>query len=109
MPVPTGAGCVAVSEILALAHTHAGEYSFGGVAETLPAFPGLSVKGVGMVSLPLLAEQAEKVITQCEKSPFGHNMDTEDGRARSQKLAAPTGSNRDQESVVADRNGPIIC
>ncbi|KAE9035918.1 hypothetical protein PR003_g9775 [Phytophthora rubi] len=76
VPVPTGAACIKISEILALADEHAGEYSFGGRADTLPPVPGLFVDEVGSVSVPLDQAQAEKLIAKCEKSPFGHNMDT---------------------------------
>ncbi|KAE8886182.1 hypothetical protein PF003_g29891 [Phytophthora fragariae] len=53
-----------------------GEYSFGGLADTLPAVSGLFVDGVGTILTPLCAEQAEKLIAVCKKSPFGHNLDT---------------------------------
>ncbi|KAG3157222.1 hypothetical protein PI124_g24181 [Phytophthora idaei] len=65
-----------MSEILASADEHAGEYSFGGLADTLPITPGLFVNEVGNIPLPLAPEHAEKLISICEKSPFGHNMDT---------------------------------
>ncbi|KAG6955472.1 hypothetical protein JG688_00011870 [Phytophthora aleatoria] len=45
-------------------------------ADTLPAVPGLFVKEIGDVAVPLCAEQAEKLIAQCEKSPFGRKLDT---------------------------------
>ncbi|GMF51651.1 unnamed protein product [Phytophthora fragariaefolia] len=76
IPIPRGAACVKISEILAGADEHAGEYSFGGLADTLPPAPGLFIDGVGIISLPLGQVQAEQLITKCEKSPFGHNMDT---------------------------------
>ncbi|KAG2784057.1 hypothetical protein Pcac1_g6256 [Phytophthora cactorum] len=65
-----------MSEILASADEHAGECSFGGLADTLPITPGLFVNEVGNIPLPLAPEHAEKLISICEKSPFGHNMDT---------------------------------
>ncbi|ETL82747.1 hypothetical protein L917_17142, partial [Phytophthora nicotianae] len=40
----------------------AGEYSFGGQADTLPVAPGLFVDRVGCIALPLCDEQAEKLI-----------------------------------------------
>ncbi|KAE9264566.1 hypothetical protein PR003_g32760, partial [Phytophthora rubi] len=73
---PRGAGCTQVSKVLARADEHAGEYSFGGLADTLPAVSGLFVDGVGTIPTPLCAEQAEKLIAVCKKSPFGHNLDT---------------------------------
>ncbi|EGZ07409.1 hypothetical protein PHYSODRAFT_340506 [Phytophthora sojae] len=69
-------GLANISEILASADEYAGEYSFGGRADALPAAPGLLVEGVGAISLPLVEAQAQKLISICEKSPFGHNMDT---------------------------------
>ncbi|EEY69711.1 uncharacterized protein PITG_06187 [Phytophthora infestans T30-4] len=65
-----------ISEILASADEHAGEYSFGGLAQTLPVVPGLFVNNVGSIPLPLAPDHAEKLIAKCAKSPFGHNMDT---------------------------------
>ncbi|ETP05672.1 hypothetical protein F441_17758 [Phytophthora nicotianae CJ01A1] len=76
VPVPVGASCVKISEILASADEKAGEYSFGGIADSLPSAPGLFIDDVGAISLPLVPEQAEKLISKCEKSPFGHNMET---------------------------------
>ncbi|KAI9983692.1 hypothetical protein PInf_007759 [Phytophthora infestans] len=55
---------------------HGSEYSFGGLAQTLPVVPGLFVNNVGSIPLPLAPEHAEKLIAKCAKSPFGHNMDT---------------------------------
>ncbi|ETM51067.1 hypothetical protein L914_05001 [Phytophthora nicotianae] len=76
VPSPTGAACVKISEILASADEHAGEYSFGGLAHTLPVISGLFVNDVGIIPFPLAPDHAEKLISRCEKSPFGHNMDT---------------------------------
>ncbi|KAI9983701.1 hypothetical protein PInf_007768 [Phytophthora infestans] len=76
VPTPAGAACVKISKILASADEHAGEYSFGGVADALPVMPGLFINGVGFIPLPLAPEHAEKLIAKCAKSPFGHNMDT---------------------------------
>ncbi|KAK1943010.1 hypothetical protein P3T76_005647 [Phytophthora citrophthora] len=74
IPVPDGVAAKQISEILAL--TDPGEYTFGGCAKTLPQLPGLYVDGVGLVSSPLPPDQATALITQCQKSPYGHNMDT---------------------------------
>ncbi|KAG7385221.1 hypothetical protein PHYBOEH_009113 [Phytophthora boehmeriae] len=76
VPAPTGASCVQISNALSRAEGNAGEYSFGGLADTLPVVPGLFVDGVGPISVPLCEEQAEKLITRCDKSPFGRKMDT---------------------------------
>ncbi|KAJ8542678.1 hypothetical protein ON010_g12132 [Phytophthora cinnamomi] len=74
--VPIGAACTKINEILASADESAGEYSFGGRADTLPVAPGLVINGVGEIGVPLGQEQAEKLIAKGEKSPFGHNYDT---------------------------------
>eukprot|EP00644_Phytophthora_capsici_P004076 jgi/Phyca11/36356/gw1.107.22.1 len=73
---PSGVGSSEVSKLLARTEGHAGEYSFGGRADSLPIAPGLFVDGLGAISTPLTTEQAEKLIVLCKKSPFGHNMDT---------------------------------
>ncbi|GMF49380.1 unnamed protein product [Phytophthora fragariaefolia] len=76
VPIPKGDVCVKISEMLASADEHVGEYSFGGLADTLPAAPGLFVDGVGTISLPLHPAQAEKLIEKCEKSRFGYSTVT---------------------------------
>lgn len=76
VPAPVGSGCLEINTVLARASTLAGEYTFGGLADTLPAIPGLVVEGVGAISVPLTEENAEKLIAKAEKSPFGHNFDT---------------------------------
>ncbi|EGZ25968.1 hypothetical protein PHYSODRAFT_326918 [Phytophthora sojae] len=55
---------------------YAGEYSFGGPADALPPVPGLFIDGVGTLSVPLSNAQAEELVAQCEKSPFGRRLDT---------------------------------
>ncbi|CAI5727711.1 unnamed protein product [Peronospora destructor] len=45
-----------------------GKWPFGGEE--------LFVNSLGMIAFPLVEEQAEKLIAQCEKSPYGHNMET---------------------------------
>ncbi|KAL3667357.1 hypothetical protein V7S43_007583 [Phytophthora oleae] len=87
-PVPSGDAAMKISEIIASAD--AGEYTFGGCAETLPALPGLYIDGVGLISLPLIQEQATVLIGKCEKSPFGHNMDTKmDESVRKSRQLSP--------------------
>ncbi|CAH0488791.1 unnamed protein product [Peronospora farinosa] len=76
VPVPKGEVCVKISELVGLADENAGEYSFGGQADTLPVDPGLFVDSLGMISFPLVEEEAKKLIAKCEKSPYGHNMET---------------------------------
>ncbi|KAE9031381.1 hypothetical protein PF011_g126 [Phytophthora fragariae] len=74
--IPSGAGCAQINDVLARADEKAGEFSFGGQAHVLPSTAGLFVDGVGSIPVPITAEQAEMLITQCEKSPFGHDFDT---------------------------------
>ncbi|KAG1708758.1 hypothetical protein DVH05_022383 [Phytophthora capsici] len=73
---PVGEGPVEVNKILARADVYAGEYSFGGQANTLPSQPGLFVDSLGLIPTPLRTEIVTPLIALCEKSPFGHNMDT---------------------------------
>ncbi|KAE8895242.1 hypothetical protein PF005_g24624 [Phytophthora fragariae] len=75
-PTPLGNGCQQINEMLARADNNAGEYSFGGQATTLPAFPGLHVDGLGLIPVPLTEEHATKLIAKCDKSPFGKKLDT---------------------------------
>ncbi|UIZ21715.1 hypothetical protein KXD40_000244 [Peronospora effusa] len=76
VPAPKGEVCVKISKLVGLADDNAGEYSFGGQADTLPVDPGLFVDSLGTISLPLVEEQVKKLIAKCEKSPYGHNMET---------------------------------
>ncbi|RLN86250.1 hypothetical protein BBJ28_00008398 [Nothophytophthora sp. Chile5] len=75
VPVPTGANCAMLSNMLSQAEGDIGEYSFGGQAEMLPALPGLFVDGVGSVPLPLSKEYAEILTAHCGKSPVGCERD----------------------------------
>ncbi|GMF11409.1 unnamed protein product [Phytophthora lilii] len=76
VPIPNGGACVEISNVLGRAAEHTRDFSFGGQAASLPAVMGLLVDGVGNVSLPICRQQAEELIACCEKSPFGHNMNT---------------------------------
>ncbi|CAI5701919.1 unnamed protein product [Peronospora effusa] len=76
VPVPKGEVCAKISKLVGLADENAGEYSFGGQADTLPVDPGLFVDSLRTISLPLVEEQVKKLIAKCEKSPYGHNMET---------------------------------
>ncbi|KAE8904026.1 hypothetical protein PF005_g7449 [Phytophthora fragariae] len=76
VPAPTGAACIKMSNVLGGASEHSGDFSFGGQADQLPPIPGLFVDGVGPVPVPLWEERALKLIDKCDKSPFGHKMDT---------------------------------
>ncbi|EGZ22751.1 hypothetical protein PHYSODRAFT_252204 [Phytophthora sojae] len=76
VPAPTGTACIKISNTLGEASEHSGDFSFGGQADLLPPVPGLFVDGVGPVPVPLWEERALKLIDKCDKSPFGHNMDT---------------------------------
>ncbi|ETI35924.1 hypothetical protein F441_17757 [Phytophthora nicotianae CJ01A1] len=75
-PIPSGGGCRQINKVLARADEDEGEFSFGGPAYTLPSAPGLFVGGVGHVPVPVCSEQTQQLIARCEKSPFGHNLDT---------------------------------
>ncbi|ETI35840.1 hypothetical protein F443_17888 [Phytophthora nicotianae P1569] len=76
VPIPSGDGCVRISEVLGRADKQAGEYSFGGKADALPAAPGICIEDVGPISIPLGEHDAVKLIAKCKKSPFGHNFET---------------------------------
>ncbi|RMX62504.1 hypothetical protein DD238_007732 [Peronospora effusa] len=75
VPVPKGEVCAKISKLVGLADENAGEYSFGGQADTLPVDPGLFVDSLRTISLPLVEKQVKKLIAKCEKSPYGHNME----------------------------------
>jgi hypothetical protein len=53
---------------------NAGTFSASGKLD--PVFPGLIIKNVGEISLPLSENQAEKIIQQCEQAPFGRGEET---------------------------------
>ncbi|RLN95234.1 hypothetical protein BBJ28_00021301 [Nothophytophthora sp. Chile5] len=76
VPFPKGANSAMINNIMGGTVGDAGEYSFGGQADTLPVLPGLFVDGVGSVPLPLSKEHAEILVARCEKSPFGRKLDT---------------------------------
>ncbi|KAG7383038.1 hypothetical protein PHYBOEH_010100 [Phytophthora boehmeriae] len=76
VPTPTGESCLRINQLLARAEVNAGEYSFGGRTEQLPPVPGLFVKNVGPISVPLSEESAQKLIAMCEISPFGRKLET---------------------------------
>ncbi|POM75434.1 Hypothetical protein PHPALM_7464, partial [Phytophthora palmivora] len=76
IPMPSGSACVQLSDVLGKASEHSGDFSFGGLADQLPAVPGLFVDGIGPIPVPLWEERALKLIEKCEKSPFGHNFAT---------------------------------
>ncbi|OWZ10454.1 hypothetical protein PHMEG_00016698 [Phytophthora megakarya] len=74
--VPVGDACTKISEFLNFdddfkAVDLTSKASFGGVATSLPAAPGIHVDGVGDVSLPLIPEQAKQLIEKCESSSSG--------------------------------------
>ncbi|KAE9310953.1 hypothetical protein PF008_g20324 [Phytophthora fragariae] len=76
IPLPKDTVCAQISNVLARAEDQAGEFSFGGQGDTLPVAPGLVVKGVGTIALPLCKTQADELIAKCNKSPFGKKLDT---------------------------------
>ena len=51
-----------------------GTFSVGGTLPSIP--PGLKVKGVGNVALPLLEQQAKALIEFSQQSPFGYGEET---------------------------------
>ena len=53
----------------------AGGYSFGGYAK-FPCLPGLRVNGVGEISFPICAAQAEKIKTVGSQAPYGKGAET---------------------------------
>lgn len=53
---------------------NSGTFSVSGKLD--PLFPGLVIKDVGEISLPLSAYQAEEIIKQCEQAPFGFREET---------------------------------
>ncbi|GMF14092.1 unnamed protein product [Phytophthora lilii] len=61
VPEPIGNACIRISKIIARAANKAGEYTFGGVADTLPAVPGLFIDGIGQIPVPLTEENAREV------------------------------------------------
>lgn len=68
--------CAQISNVLARAADNAREYSFDGQAETLSVGPGLLVKGMGTIALPLCKAQAEELIAKCANSPFGKKLES---------------------------------
>lgn len=76
VPLPKGAACLQINTILARADDNAGEFSFGGLAESMPAVPGLVVPGVGSIPVPLTENTAKTLIDVCVKSPFGRKFET---------------------------------
>lgn len=61
--IPNGNVCQEISNLLGKCVPDREEVSFGGVAYVLPVLPGLTVEGVGTVSLPLREEMAGKLVT----------------------------------------------
>ena len=51
-----------------------GDFHVSGTLETLA--PGLQVEGVGPVALPLLKEQAERLVSVARQAPFGRGSET---------------------------------
>ena len=54
------------------------EFSVGGESNELPPIPGLVIKGIGDVSLPLVENCAvtKSVISICQQAPFGKGLET---------------------------------
>jgi predicted 2-oxoglutarate/Fe(II)-dependent dioxygenase YbiX len=51
-----------------------GTFSVSGTLPSIP--PGLKVKGVGNIALPLLEQQAKSLIKLSQQAPFGHGEET---------------------------------
>ncbi|KAG7378757.1 hypothetical protein PHYPSEUDO_009531 [Phytophthora pseudosyringae] len=63
--VPNGEAYQRISELLSRVTHQAGEYSFGGEAKTLPAMPGVALKGdEEFISLPLQKENCDKLLKE---------------------------------------------
>ncbi|KAK0524960.1 hypothetical protein OC842_005663 [Tilletia horrida] len=53
------------------------DFSFGGVADMLPAAPGLFIDGLGSIALPVVdKDKAEAIARVCEQAPFGRGQET---------------------------------
>jgi len=52
------------------------EFCCSGEAPELPSIPGLLVEGVGEISLPLLSQQAQSLMTVARQAPFGKGRRT---------------------------------
>jgi len=51
-----------------------GTFSVGGILPSIS--PGLKVKGVGKIALPLLEQQAKSLIKLSQQAPFGRGEET---------------------------------
>ena len=65
-----------MNELLALMDKveTSGTFSVGGTLPSIP--PGLKVKGVGNVALPLLEQQAKALIEFSQQAPYGYGEET---------------------------------
>ena len=52
------------------------EFCCSGAAPELPSHPGMMVEGVGEISLPLLPQQAQALVTVARQAPYGKGMST---------------------------------
>lgn len=62
-----GAVCKEISNLLARVGRDAGEYSFGDSAPMLPSLPGMTIKNVGLVSLPLRKENVASLQSEARE------------------------------------------
>lgn len=69
--VPRGHACQLLSNVLGRISTVDDETSFGGAAFELPVLPGLNVKDVGELSLPVRQELVELLMEHCTKEGAG--------------------------------------
>lgn len=70
-----GTGRLALGNLL-LGVTGLGHHCSGGQAAQLPPLPGLTVSGVGLISLPISSAQAEQLAGVAQQAPFGKRMET---------------------------------
>jgi len=75
--VDDGGPLAQLGALISAAPLSQGDLSFGGGADFLPSAPGLVIKGVGRIALPLVEpSQAEAIMRVCEQAPFGRGHET---------------------------------
>src|SRR5271170_6828190 len=67
---------VSMKQFVGLMEKIEGAGAFSVLGKLDPIFPGIIIKNVGEISLPLSESQAEKIIEQCEQAPFGRGEET---------------------------------
>ncbi|RLN11172.1 hypothetical protein BBJ28_00025720 [Nothophytophthora sp. Chile5] len=66
--LPPGDACQSVSAVLGSVNGVAGAFSFESISDSPPTLPGLAVKGVGSVPVPLTKTHAERLLPHCTKA-----------------------------------------